>query len=298
MSDQAKDLIRILKRKFPEGSNLYKHSNGHSGWVSSPIAGKKLNNKKWLEILTNKKLNHKSHSHWKEVPGGFIENSIEEFSSSFKNAVSEEPERMITLVLLYNEEILDVYIDSLFSGVAYSKALDNVPIELLETMILKYQYDYTSYRADYICSLIENRKNEEWSQQILDILKDIAINHKNLEIGKPNVTNNEDKEMRSFDMLQSNALNCVRVKAAQAIAKLLWKDSALFEQFKDTIEKLTLDENPAVKLASLFALWPAYNIERDWASEIILNLRFQWHLFCLLKACRKLRVIVEKITYN
>ena len=46
----------------------------------------------------------------------------------------------------------------------------------------------------------------------------------------------------------------------------------MFNQFKDTIEKLALDENPAVKLASLFALWPSYNIERDWASEIIINL--------------------------
>lgn len=272
LSNQAKDLISVLNRKFPNGTTLYKYSDGHSGWVSSPISGKKLNDKKWLEILTNKKLNHKSHSHWKEVPGGFIENSIEEFSSSFKNAVSEEPERMIKLALLYNEEILDAYIDSLFSGVAYSKALDNVPIELLETMILKYRYGYTSYRANYICSLIENRKNEEWSQKIMDIVKDIAINHKNPENGKPNVTNNEDKEMRSFDMLQSNALNCVRGMAAKAIAKLLWKDSSLFEQFKDTIEKLTFDENPAVKLASLFVLWPSYNIERDWASEKILNL--------------------------
>src|SRR5690606_33493391 len=58
----------------------------------------------------------------------------------------------------------------------------------------------------------------------------------------------------------------------QAIASLLWKDSTLFEQFRDTIEKLTLDENPAVKLASLFALWPAYNIDKDWASEKILSL--------------------------
>ena len=272
LSDQAKDLIRVLNRKFPKGTTLYKYSDCHSGWISSPIAGKKLNSKKWLEILTNKKLKNKSDSRWKEVQGGFIESSIEEFARSFSNAVSEEPERMIKLVLLHNEEILDVYINSLFSGVAYSKSLDNVPIELLETMILRYPYDYTSYRADYICSLIENRKNEEWSQKILDILKDIAINHKNPEIGKPNVTNNVDKEMHSFDMLQSNALNCVRGKAAQAIAKLLWKDSSLFKQFKDTIEKLALDENPAVKFASLFALWPSYNIEKDWASEIILNL--------------------------
>lgn len=272
LSDQAKDLLCVLKRKFPKGTTLYKGSNGHGGWVRSPIDGKKINNKKWLEILTNKKLKNKSHSHWKEVPGGFIENSIEQFSSSFRNAVSEEPERMIKLVISYKDEILDAYIDSLFSGVAYSKALDSVPVELLETMILSYPYDYASYRANYICTLIENRKNAKWSQKVLDILKDIAINHKNPEIGKPNVTNNEDKEMRSFDMLQSNAINCVRGNAAKAIAQLLWNDSSLFTQFKGTIERLALDENPAVKLASLFALWPSYNIERDWASEIILNL--------------------------
>jgi len=179
---------------------------------------------------------------------------------------------MINLVLSNKDRILDEYIDSLFIGVAYSKDLDNVPVELLETMILSFPYDYDSYRANYICIMIESRKNTKWSQRILDILKDIAINHKNPEIGKPNVTSTKDKEMRSFDMLQSNAINCVRGNAARAIARLLWDDSSLFEQFKDTIEKLALDENPAVKLASLYALWPSYNIARDWASEIILNL--------------------------
>lgn len=272
LSNQVKDLIPVLNRKFPKGITLYKYSDSHIGGVWSPIAGKKLNNRKWLEILTNEKLKHKSHSDWREVSGGFIESSIEEFSRSFSNAVSEEPLRMINLVISNKEEISEVYIDSLFDGVAYSKALDNVPIGLLETMILRYPYDYTSQRANYICSIIQNRKNEGWSQKVLDILKDIAINHRNPKIGKPNVTNNEDKEMHSFDMLQSNAINCVRGKAALAIAQLLWNDSALFEQFKDTIEKLTLDENPAVKLASLFALWPSYNVERDWASEKILNL--------------------------
>jgi hypothetical protein len=272
LSDQAKGLIRTLRRKFPNGTTCYKHSNGSGGWVSSPVAGKKLNNKRWLEIVTNTKINHKGHSRWKEVPGGIISNSIEEFARSFSDAVSEEPEGLINLVLSYHDKVLDEYVDSLFSGVANSKTLDNVPVQLLERMILIYPYDYTSYRANYICSIIRNRKNVKWSQEVLNILKDIAINHKNPEIGKPNITNNEDKEMRSFYMLQSNAINCVRGNAAEAVAQLIWNDSSVFNQFKDTIEKLALDENPAVKLASLFALWPSYNIERDWASEIILNL--------------------------
>jgi hypothetical protein len=53
----------------------------------------------------------------------------------------------------------------------------------------------------------------------------------------------------------------------------------LLKQFKDTIEELAFDENLAVKLASLFALWPSYNIERDWASERILNLYEQDYRF-------------------
>lgn len=272
LNDQAKDLIRTLRRKFPNGTTLYKHSNGSGGWVSSPVTGKKLNNKKWLEIVTNTKINYNSHSRWKEVPGGIISNSIEEFARTFSDAVSEDPERMINLILSYQDKVLGVFVDSLFSGVAYSEALDNVPVELLETMILTFPYDYTSYRARYICSIIQNRKNVKWSQEVLDILKDIAINHKNPEIDKPNITNTEDKEMRSFDMLHNNAINCVRGNAAEAVAKLIWNDSSVFNQFKHTIEMLALDDNQAVKLASLYALWPSYNIERDWASEIILNL--------------------------
>lgn len=270
LSIQAKDLLRILRRKFPKGSTLYKYTDGHSGSISSPVAGKKLNNKKWIEILTNKKIIQKDSSRWIEVPEGFISSSIEEFASSFSKAVSEEPERMINLVLSNKEKVLESYVDSLFSGVASSKALGDVPVELLEKMILTYPYDYISYRANDICSIIRDRKNVNWSQEILDILKDIAINHNNPELGTLNITNNEDKEMRSYAMLQSNAINCVRGNAAQAIAELLWNERTLFKQFKDTIERLVFDENPAVNLASLFALWPAYNIDREWASEIIL----------------------------
>ncbi|MCU6713173.1 hypothetical protein M6D81_31195 [Paenibacillus sp. J5C_2022] len=272
LSEKAKGLVHVLRRKFSNETTLYKYSHGHGGSVSSPVAGKKLSNKKWIDILTNDKLRKKHASRWKEVSGGFVESSIESFSSSFSNAVSEEPERMIQLMLSCNNTILDIYIDSLFSGVAYSKTLMNVPLNMLEEMILKFSFDFASYRASSICTIIENSGRSEWSQEILNFLKDIAIYHINPEIGKPNVTNNEDKEMRSFDMLQSNSLNCVRGRASRAIAQLLWKESDLFIEFKKTIEQLVMDENPAVRLASLFALWPSYNIDRDWASEKILYL--------------------------
>ncbi|MEK4527753.1 hypothetical protein CXK86_08105 [Paenibacillus sp. BGI2013] len=272
LSKKARDLIHVLRRRYKNETTLYMYSNGHSGSVSSPIAGKKLSDKRWIAILTNQKLRTKGGSRWNEVPGGFVESSIQSFSSTFSTAVSEEPERMIKLLLSCNDTISEIYIDTLFNGVAHSKTFKNIPLELLESMIFKFSFNFTSYRANSICTMIEKSDDVGWSQEMLDSLKDIAIKHKNPEIGKPNVTNNEDKEMRSFEMLQSNAINCVRGEAAQAIANLLWKKSDLFSEFKDTIEKLVFDENPAVRYASLFALWPSYNIDRDWASEKILYL--------------------------
>ena len=75
------------------------------------------------------------------------------------------------------------------------------------------------------------------------------------------VTNSEDKEMKSCNLLHSNALNCVRSSAAMVIGHLLWEDQEAFLRFKDVIEGLMKDENPAVRFASLYALWPSYNID-------------------------------------
>lgn len=263
-----------MGRKFPEGATFYKYSDGHSGWVNSPIAGKELSDKAWLGVLTNEKPNDKQNRRWEEVPGGFLESSIEQFATSFGAAVSEEPERMVRLALVCNENeyILDAYVDSLFGGVAHSKALNDMPTILLENMILRFPYDYTSQRAGYICSIINNRDTSDWLSKVLDVLRDITLNHEDPELGKPNVCSEEDKEMRSFDMLQTNAFNCVRGAAARAIGSLLWRDGSVFEQFKGTIQNLAVDENPAVKFASLFALWPSYNIEKDWAAEAIMKL--------------------------
>ena len=129
-----------------------------------------------------------------------------------------------------------------------------------------------SHRASYICGIVEKISDANWSSEVMEQLMNIALKHSNPELDKPNVTNLEDKEMKSCDMLHSNALNCVRGNAARTIGHLLWEDRELFLRFKDTIDGLTKDENPAVRFASLYALWPSYNIDREWAGEKIICL--------------------------
>lgn len=104
----------------------------------------------------------------------------------------------------------------------------------------------------------------------MEQLINIALKHSNPELDNPNVTNLEDKEMKSCDMLHSNALNCVRGNAARG--HLLWENKELFSRFKEIIDGLTKDENPVVRFASLYALWSSYNIDKDWAGEKIISL--------------------------
>ena len=274
MTREAKSILEVLKRRDYgiKAKNIYYHTQGHSGTVHSPISGKRLSNKQWIKILTNTKLENISRSQWKEVKGGFIESSIEEFAGDLREAVRDEPQRFINLLIDNKLNINNAYVNALFSGVAYSEKLEEVDSRVLERMILGYRYDYEVHRARYICDIVGKKKDSKWSSPILDILNDIALHHTNPTNDGPNVTTPDDEQMKSFHMLESNALNCVRGSAATAIGSLLWNNKQLFVYFKDTITQLCEDVNPAVRLATLDIIFPVYNIDRAWAVEKIIKM--------------------------
>ncbi|MDO5519780.1 MAG: hypothetical protein Q4G58_04730 [bacterium] len=272
LTDTAKQMLCMLNRSIGDDTSIYRYNDGHSGNVFSPVSGKKLSIKNWINIITNNKIPSNESGKWKEVEGGFVESTKEEFSSSFKEFVSDNPEEILKYMLSIEREISDIYIDCLFDGIAYSSHLDEVEDDLIESMFNKYSYDYKSYRAVTICRIVEKKKNVRWSQRTFDIIKDIAKNHENPMIEKPNVIPNEDKEIKYVDSIESNAINSARGEAACVIGHLLWDNKELYTIFKDTIELLVNDINPIVQYASLYSLWPVYNIDKEWAIQKILLL--------------------------
>lgn len=272
ISTKTKELLRVLDRRFHKVSSCYCNKNGHSGWVKSPVSDKNISKGQWLQIITNSKLKNRGQHGWIEVKGGFIESSYEAYASDFQSVVKQHPQEMIKLVLENKERVLPVFVDSLLLGVEVSEKLEEVDFSVIEKLLLEFPCDMKSHRASYICGIVEKISDADWSSEVMEQLMNIALKHSNPELDKPNVTNFEDKEMKSCDMLHSNALNCVRGNAARTIGHLLWEDRELFLRFKDTIDGLTKDENPAVRFASLYALWPSYNIDREWAGEKIICL--------------------------
>lgn len=271
MSREAQNLLSTLQRSISGKYSPYHYNDGHGGSVWSPVAGKKLSFRNWKGIITNKKIPKERTDHWKKVKGGFIESTVFEFASDFRGRVSEKPIEFLQNMLGFDCEVIEEYVNALFDGIAYSEHLDEIDIMLLEKLFKKYGYDYENERAKMICRIIEKRKDVSWSDAVIEMLIDIAENHKNPEPEESCIVFNDTKTMNSVETLETDAINCTRGVAASAIGHLLWERKELFVKFKPTIIKLMQDENTAVRFASLDALWPIYNIDKVWAVSNVLT---------------------------
>lgn len=272
ISIEVKNLLKVLKRKFENLNNRYETYGSDSSWgnVVSPIDRKDLSNKQWKNILTNKKISKKNRSIWNGKE--YISSRIDNFASTFGHAASLDPKRFINLVLSMDDDIDEKYINQLFSQIAFSQYLEDISVDLLEKLILKYGYDYESHRAMYICQLLYKKENANWSKDIIAILNDIAINHEDPKGETPNIITQNGKENNTLHMIQTNALNCTRGCASMAIERLLWENEDLYKEFKNTFEILCDDINPAVRYAAFRLLYPIYNIDKEYAANKIVEM--------------------------
>lgn len=267
---ETEELLQVLNRRFGKIESCYYRESSQMGSVESPISGKNIGKKQWLRIITNEKLPMKRQSEWVEEKGCFVESSYSMYVSDFRNAVSRDTEEMIQLVIEHKDSVLPAFINSLFSGLAFSENISKVSIENIERMFREFPCDMETDRDCYFSIIVEKLASARWSFEVINQLREIALNHKESEP-------EEVKDAKKADQLSSRtlheyALNCIRGHAINAIGALLWKDKKLLEHFKETIEKLIRDENPIIRFASLYALWPSYNIDRPWAEERILSL--------------------------
>ena len=267
VSKKTKDLLNILHRRFYKVPLHYSNSNIHSGWVTSPVFGKNISKTQWLQIITNSKLKNQKHSKLLEVKDGFIDSSSEAYARDFETVVQQNPQEMIEIILKNKEYVLPIFIDSLFLGIELSEKLETIDLSILEKLFLEFPCDMKSYRASHFCGIIKTLKKTNWSSKIIEQLIDIALNH-----FSPELNSNIANQKGSCQTLRNSALNSVKGRAAMAIGHLLQENKELFPQFKDIIEKMILDKNSEVCFATMYALYPSYNIDKKWSEEKILYL--------------------------
>lgn len=272
MSVETQQLLRMFSRCEENYHSVYKYSGIQSGRVTSPIEKKDISYKAWKGILTNANIPVHNLRCSKMRDGTFIEATQREFAVSLGNFIKKEGEPFLEYMLNIDLPISDTFVQSIYSAITLCERPDMIKVATIEKLVEKFGYDYEDFRAKYIVHIFEKRKNAEWSEKMLSVFFDIALNHKNPEMGKPNVIPQEDKDILLVDSIESNAINSVRSEALEVIAELIWDDEKMAERFSEPIRKAIEDINPVMRYASQFALYPIYNINREWASKQFISL--------------------------
>jgi hypothetical protein len=272
LSKEANHLLALFTRSRSYDKSVYEYSSVESGGVVSPVSGKHISYKAWKGIITNDKIpcNHSRYS--KKIKGNFVESSQDTFAGSLEFDILKEGSPLLEYILSIDGVINDIFIKKIYSAIAYNDNMNEIDISLIEKMFKKFGYNYEDRRARSIARIIEKRINVKWSDWVITMLWDIATNHKDPELGKYNVIPQDDKEIHLVESIESNVINSTRSIALRTIGELIWNDNKMAEKFSEPIKKAINDKNPIMKYASLHALWPIYNINRDWATEQILFL--------------------------
>lgn len=271
MSQEAYELKQVLNRAF-NGYLIYQYDTSCCAKnVVSPVSGKNLNYHIWKSIISNRKIPIEDHKSWKELDGAYIESSLSSFSSGFQHAVSSEPMEFLIGMLDCREEVQAVFVDAFISGLAYSEKLNMISNCDVEKVFRKFGYNYEDERALKYCRIIEKKEDIVWSKNTLEMLIDIAEHHKDLRIGEIKINTDDNENACTVEWIETNSINSVRGVAINAIGHILWSCKNLLSIFKQTIENMSKEENPIIKFSSLYALWPSYNIDRDWAKKEIVK---------------------------
>lgn len=271
LQDESVALLRVLRRRFDGMKMVFSNNHGHFGTVSTSISGKKIGINAWRGIITNKRLKNRNEYGMRDSANGFIENTIEMFSSQLWSQVSENPEEMMKMILSCRETLVEPFYRSAFSGLAHSQKLSMVDEVILVDAIRSAPCDFKSQEDADIAELIVRRADIRWPDDILDLLEKLTTEHKHPSLGDSDLLTDTDASSACMTML-NNAMYCVRGNAARAIGAIINEHPELFHRFKKAIDQIIKDPSELVRRASIWILQSALFIDENWTGNRMLRL--------------------------
>lgn len=279
ISNKTSALLKVLKRRYKGKSDeeIVNQKNWGGGIIGSKLDRNLFNisDKSWLGIIHNKKLELDRSKIWEQNKSGeFVESSVFQFSSSLEKAAKLDPERFGLLSLKFSSNISPSYITAILRALSLQEneinsgentwwpASKNTIIRVLE----KHLNIHDKEISMAFCRLIKSREDIDWPEHIIENLKLICTCHQDPEVGKLNMYRTEwDGNFKTLTTreLFDNSINCVRGVAVEAIGSLLWSKPDLLNVLEGTIEKVTNDPHPSVRISVIGMLLPVINIDKE-----------------------------------
>jgi hypothetical protein len=273
LSTYSKELLEVLNRNRWIHSPFY-HSGflcGPAKSVVSPIDSyaDRISDKSWLKITSTP--NEKMKGHWSDKDNGpyYVEATHEMFSHTLAKQAKLQPARFAKLSLKFPINCYHGYVLSVINAlINCGQESELVDIELVSSVLRRYAKNAERNIAVEIARVVEKRAEESWTEDIIDLLEDLALRHPEPATNEYAVTSSSDPDNLSPKSLLNNSINCVRGCVLHTIAALLWSHRELGERFKLTILCASSDLNDAVRFAVLFCIVPYYNFDSDFSVKV------------------------------
>lgn len=242
--------------------------------VVSPVDNytEQLSDKTWLQIISTPQ--NKMNDRWRGSDNSpyYIEANHQSFASALGSQAKREPLRFAKLSLSFPANCYEGYISHVLYALSDNSSNGEFDVELVSKVIQRYGHSKDLNIAIAVSRVIEKHPNEMWSDDVINILREIALNHPHPDKDEYGVTSSSDPEHKSTHSLLQNSINCARGCAVHAIATLLWEHYDWGDKLKSTILLASKDPNPAVRFAVMDCVLPYYNIEKAFSVEIFTSL--------------------------
>ena len=268
-SDSTKQLIGVLKRKFPQGTKRFDlRRDGMAHFIHSPIEShlSRLSDKSWLRLIKDMSRNPTKASS-KDWDQG-VEATPRMFSQSLARAAKEDPIRFSKLSLRFPEDIQEIFVDAIVNALDSS----DVPIDLVCIILRRFCRNPSRELAISFARVIESRAQEEWPQYILQQLIDIAGQHEDPHPDELPACSSMIDEGQSCDSIWQGSINCARGYALHAISALLWVHPDSSEFFRSVVQSATEDSNLSVRFAAAYCAISWFNIDKDFSEQLFTQL--------------------------
>lgn len=267
--------IGVLECKFAEyGREAFVRPKGHSGLVGSTIgygrAGR-MGDAAWLRLITNPNVRRRD-GRWRRRNGdGFMESSVEQFSSDLRMAAKREPERFARLALRFPPQVAPDYFGAVLDAATDTQPPSEVPEEertgwkpaspsSVEALLGRWSGDDAATARSY-CWVVERRADVRPSETVLKRLEDLA-SHPDPKPGQLNFRCDHAASACSVDDLEQNTINCVRGLVACAVESILFHEPDLLPRLRPLCERLLSDPHPVVRTAAVGICLPVWNVDR------------------------------------
>ena len=275
LSKSSKELLSVLNRNDNIKNSSFNCGffAGEGGTVASPIDDKinRIGEKTWLQIISTPDSEFYNH-HFKYENGRYIEAAPRFFADSLFKAVKNDQNRYAAFALKIPTDCYSGYISSILSGI--SEKNENgayLNIESTENVLRHFINRHDAYVLSCFCKIIENRPKENWSEDIIKHIIQIAT-EEIVPIYSEDYEDEENYETCNSERLQSKALNSPQGNAVRALTAVLFEKEEYCEAFKKVVVSILNYGSFYVKFQLIDLLVPFIRYDKSFAISSFLEL--------------------------